>query len=651
MIQQIGKNLRSHFLMALVYCVCFTGHILAQEQEESEYEQKIAQCTDSVVAYVNIEPSISKRYAFQGLSTASKARNQEDKAFFYNVLGVIYKSQSSYDSSRYYFKRAIKTHEHTGDVFQEGATNNNLARLYVLMSNYDLALEHFQRALVLFNETKAYYEIATVHSSLGEMYIELDDDELAIEHLKKSEAIYTQEGFEDGIVMVHFDLGLIAKKKGKLQEALVDFQKASEYWRKEKVYKNLLLVLLEEAEILISLEEYTPANRKLIESSQISEHLADRFMKCKGIVLQARIARKRGQHGQAYQLLKQADQLNIYRESPKLEAMVLFEKYLSHKKTGDIHGALTYYERYQKVNDSISGIEQQKTLTGTRLRFDLLNKEKRIQGLLDSTRIQRLKNQKIALKNEVNQSVRNQQFIGIIVLVLVLTGIIVVVMVLFRKNKINSQLNEELNQALEDKDDLLKELHHRVKNNLQIVSSLLNLQASQQEGKKVEEILKDSRNRIESMATLHEKMYQTGKFNSVSLQKYVKELADILDASYAIRQRGIRVDINLDDISVSLDMMVPLGLILNEIFTNSAKHAFIDSESGSIYVMGKQVEDQYQLQVWDSGPGLPEDMDARSGNSLGFRLIFGLCRQLKAKIEIVDDEQAKSKYNITFKWK
>ncbi len=197
------------------------------------------------------------------------------------------------------------------------------------------------------------------------------------------------------------------------------------------------------------------------------------------------------------------------------------------------------------------------------------------------------------------------------------------------------EAEEQLKISLEEKILLLKEIHHRVKNNLQVISSLLFLQSDRVKDQQTLEILKDSQNRVKSMALIHEKLYRAKDLANVDLGDYVKNLAGQLFRSYQRQSPAIRLHVNAAGVFLGIDAAVPCGLILNELISNALKHAFPNDGPGDIYVELQQDQHgQVTLQVRDNGLGFPDQVDFQNTNSLGLQLVNTLVQQLDGAIEL-----------------
>ena len=197
-------------------------------------------------------------------------------------------------------------------------------------------------------------------------------------------------------------------------------------------------------------------------------------------------------------------------------------------------------------------------------------------------------------------------------------------------------LEKKLRSSLKEKEILLDEIHHRVKNNLQIVSSLLGLNARKLEDEDLKAMVRDMRHRIQSLSLVHDKLYRSGNLAAVDIGDYFKTLIQQLVGSFALDSNLVKVKINIDQVYFSLDVAVPCALIVNELITNALKHAFPEGKKGEIRVSIKSTgSNSYFMEVGDNGIGLPEHVDPDDEDILGLRIVKVLASQLDAEMEIV----------------
>jgi two-component sensor histidine kinase len=218
---------------------------------------------------------------------------------------------------------------------------------------------------------------------------------------------------------------------------------------------------------------------------------------------------------------------------------------------------------------------------------------------------------------------------------------------LYYKNKRISALNNSINQRLEERDTLLKEIHHRVKNNLQVITSLLNLQSRYIQDEEVKSMLKYSQYRIKSMALLHECLYKSDDLSKINYKDYLSQLVNGLIVSMKGSTHKIQLDLDVDEIYFNIDTSIPLGLIINELVTNILKYAF-DENIGIITItLKKQDNNSFLLCLSDNGKGFPKSIKFRDTDTLGLKLVHKLVLQLNGNIE-KDNIQTGTAFIISF---
>lgn len=197
---------------------------------------------------------------------------------------------------------------------------------------------------------------------------------------------------------------------------------------------------------------------------------------------------------------------------------------------------------------------------------------------------------------------------------------------------------KEIFDSLKEKEVLLKEIHHRVKNNLQVISSILNLQSSFIQDDKMLDLLQESRNRIRSMAIIHEDLYRTTNFSSIDFAGYILNLATNLVSLYRLSEEKVELQYDLESIDLVLDQAVPCGLLVNELIANAIKYAFPNNSKGIIYIGLKKVEGIVHLTIKDNGVGLPKDFKIETSDTLGLQLVLTLVEQLDGEMVLTSKE-------------
>lgn len=208
------------------------------------------------------------------------------------------------------------------------------------------------------------------------------------------------------------------------------------------------------------------------------------------------------------------------------------------------------------------------------------------------------------------------------------------------------QMEAQIKDSLEEKKMLLKEIHHRVKNNLMIISSLLNLQSGYINDEESKEIFKESENRARSMALIHERLYESTDLKNIDFGEYIQTLVYELFDTYSDGSGRVNLKINVEDIGMDINTAIPLSLVINELVTNSLKYAFPEGRTGDIEIDFYSTDNAYKLIVNDTGVGLPKDLDYTKTDSLGLQLVTNLTDQINGEIKL--DRTRGTTFNITF---
>ncbi|PBJ06850.1 sensor histidine kinase [Flavobacterium sp. ACN6] len=301
---------------------------------------------------------------------------------------------------------------------------------------------------------------------------------------------------------------------------------------------------------------------------------------------------------------------------------------------GNYKDALVHFQDYKKITDSVHGVDKNKQIDELKIQYETANKEQKIKLLNNQDKLQKSELQKSKLLNSVS--------IWSLVLLLIIIALLFNRYRLKQRNHTKLEIKEkEINQKninlkhlLDEKEWLLKEIHHRVKNNLQTVISLLNSQSAYLDNDMALSAIKNSQHRIHSMSLIHQKLYSSENISTINMPNYIKELVEYLRESFSLGQR-IRFDVKVDPLELDVAHAVPLGLILNEAITNSIKYAFPEDRTGMIYVtLETKAENHYLLTISDNGIGFDLDESDKKANSFGMMLIKGLTDDLDGKLSI-----------------
>ena len=422
----------------------------------------------------------------------------------------------------------------------------------------------------------------------------------------------------------------LALKKAERSIKPIDFDT---YQRLCGVIKGNMAVLK------IRKNDYKSAIPLLKEDARIGVKNNDDFgYTIRSLILLAECNSKLQRYQKAEENIRQIEQLLTPAINPEVRASYYQAKAELLKKQNQSAAAYDYYEKAYKLSDSINAQKQKLLLAGNDILYQLEEKDALIK------------------EQQENINATQKRILSILALSL---GIILITTLFYLYHskkkrreieKMNAEIsakNATIKESLSEKEMLLKEIHHRVKNNLQIISGILELQNLNVSDETAKIILKEGQARIQSIALIHKTLYQSENFSKVPFQSYLTELLLAIQASYSNNQSKINVTVKTNEIELGINTAIPLSLIINEIVTNCFKHAFIGKENGNITIELSKQSDYFQLIVADDGNGLPADFNINRLHSVGFDLIKGLTKQLEGNFNF--ERENGTKITIQFK--
>jgi two-component sensor histidine kinase len=299
-----------------------------------------------------------------------------------------------------------------------------------------------------------------------------------------------------------------------------------------------------------------------------------------------------------------------------------------YSQSGNYKKAFESESLYKKYSDSMFNSEINNKMNQLQMNFEFERKQEILQL-----------EQKQKDEKQFNEAKKQKILFSIIALSLffvsiLAAGIYVNLKQHQKQKKIVEKQKEVIQNSLTEKETLLREIHHRVKNNLQIISSLLNMQSNDIEDEKILATIQEGQSRVQAMSLIHQNLYQSEHVNRVDVENYLRELVAYLSKMYRGDSDGIQVDIETKGIQFDFDTAIPLGLIVNELVSNAYKHAFKDNLNGNVWIKIRALNDvDYELKVSNNGNKLPLDFDITKSKSLGLKLVAILSKQLRGSFK------------------
>ncbi|XLS27590.1 histidine kinase dimerization/phosphoacceptor domain -containing protein [Flavobacteriaceae bacterium M23B6Z8] len=323
------------------------------------------------------------------------------------------------------------------------------------------------------------------------------------------------------------------------------------------------------------------------------------------------------------------DSITFYEKSDNITGFnrLLAEYYL---KVEESDSASLFFKKYIQAKDSASALKTKRELLGTLVTLDLDHQKATIEK--QKRDIENTQEELLQRDKKINYSI-----VALIVALLVCVAAILAYFKSVKNKKVIEEQKSFIESSLAEKDSLLKEIHHRVKNNLQMVSSLLSMQTKNTRSKEAIAALEEGRSRVKAMALIHQKLYQNEDLSVIQMQEYIESLVNSVQSVYKKGGHKINIIIDAEGTELDIDRAIPIGLIINELVSNSLKYAFTGREDGQIYISVRMNGKLGVFEYLDNGNGLPEDVEKRASSSLGIKLIERLVNQLRSTLNFDKD--------------
>ncbi len=522
--------------------------------------------------YVESIEAFSKVYAHA--KTNKDSLLQAEAA---DQIGIMNTFMGNMKEGQKYLLEVVEIYKHVGSPTDIAGANNGLAIFYNDIGQKEKAVELYKIALKQYEDLDDTLGRANIHANLGMLYLYEGEYDLAEENILMQGYLDTLLQTQWGLGFHHDYMGVLKRKQGKPKEALKWYQSSLDIRLKLPSHYNI-------AETRYGLAAANLELGFIPEAIKQAELILD--------------------YKELHQSLSQ--QMNAY--------SILTEAYEQQQKPKQ---ALAYYKQYKEISDSIYQRDMLEEITQKEALYQKAKQDEQI-ALLDNKNI--IASNRISAKNRIIK-------LGTVALI----GFLTMLFFLFKLWRQVSLQKDSLAKSLDEKELLLREIHHRVKNNLQLISSLLTLQGRSIDDATALEAIQEGNSRVRSMALIHQDLYQKENLTGVGVKKYLEKLTTELFNTYSIDAKKIQLKLNIEDLDLDVDTIIPLGLIINELISNSLKYAWSHSQTGKLEIELAERDNTLVLRIEDNGKGFnPEEIRK---NAFGTTLISALTRQLGGEIE------------------
>ena len=508
------------------------------------------------------------------LNAAKDKIEDRDLPFLYTQIGYVYERKGLLGRAADYAMKSLRLAENLNDKRSIAVAYSDLSNLFWKQSKFNQGLEYGLRSLELFEQRGIHdldYDFTLY--VVGNNLMALEEYEEAMDYYEHAIAIGERYGFYNNLSDIYI--------------SLVDLQ---------AVLKNY-----EQAEI---------AGRNALKYAEL---LDNNFMLMRSWLAIGKLQNLQGKYLSALESLSKSIEIATDEFGDEFYLSQAYEGLgKAYAGSHSYKEAYLAFEEYDRLKNAIFTAEADHRISLLQTEYDVAQKESTIQ----------------VQENQIKKQRSRQTFISIIAALLLL-----LLVLLYKTVQSNKRKNNLLELKNEEKEFLLKEIHHRVKNNLEIVSSLLALQSEQITDRKVRDAMQKSQHRVHSMSMIHQKLYQGKSLSVIEMKDYFTNLSNYIIDTFDAQNR-ISVDCDMQKLELDVDMAVPIGLIVNELLTNSMKYAFPNGEKGSVTIRLAEKNEHLLLEVNDNGIGKPLSTGNNEGTGFGTQLISLLTRQLEGKMSL-----------------
>jgi two-component system, sensor histidine kinase PdtaS len=587
-------------------------------------ESRLAVLKDLVNTAFATDLSKAMEYARIGVDLAEKAGDKKAQPVFYEMKGRMHANMLQLDSASLYFDKAMAGYKAFGNKKGQATTWFKIGWVHKKKQEIDKAMSADMTALKLMEELKDQEGIANALGRVSDDLTQQGRLKEALDYAKKSIAICEKNGMREELMYSFFNAGNVSIAMGENAESLAYYDKALAINQSMKLGEMTFCDLSNSrGNALKRLGRYTEALKEYKKAQATAQKINYTNAANTVIANLGEVNMLLGNYPEAlkYQLktieLMEAsgDRANLVENY--VHASTIYEK------LNDYPSALAYQKKARYLRDSTASKESDKAMSELLTKYETEKKQATI-----TLQQQQLSQQKMV------------QWLSIGVAAL----FAVLLFVGYRSYQARAKTNKLLSAKNAENELLLKEIHHRVKNNLEVVSSLLALQSAQIDDPNTKEAMQEGQNRVQSIGIVHQKLYQGENLGAIEMKDYFINLSEsILDSFGA--DKKVQIECAMDKLNIDIDTAVPLGLIVNELLTNTLKYAFPDGRNGKVKIkLEKRPDGILQLEVSDDGVG---KSGVTQGTGFGGQLVALLTKQLGGSMK----EEVNNGTNIFFEFK
>lgn len=548
-------------------------------------------------------------------------------AGLYNNLGATYFKLAEYQQGTDYYERSIRASKVSSDTTAMVTTCINIGMNYNELGFYDLATEYLLKALPLAQQKKLYYELGLCYSVLGNTYLQLSDTDNALKYQTLSLQLREKDKNLELIPRIaesFTNMGEVYLQKGDLEKALQSLEQSLQLIKQtgsNKTGPSLNLI----GQVWFAKKDETKAAFYFNSALDSMLQAGDRKGEAEVRNNLARLYITQRNFDAALTQLKLAEQISSQSAASKILLTSFKIRHSLLRARNEWEHAVALNDTIALLDDSLFNEQKNKTIAGLQIKYRTAENERMISELNEAGKLK-------SVQLEKSKATIAFLISGISLLLLL---VIFAIYAYRSKQKSLRQSNEiilQKQQLIEQKQYMLSELHHRIKNNLQVLATLLSLQQKRLTDTGSREALKAVENRLDAMLLIHKGLYGNAADGTVEMNSYIEKLVENLTASYAFER--LNTTLQIETIRLDADIALNIGFVANEIISNALKHAFGKTENPEIKVQSWQEPGKFRFIFTDNGCGMPPQSQIAGSESFGLKLIRILIQQMRGTLEV-----------------
>ncbi|PHS10821.1 MAG: hypothetical protein COA88_00610 [Kordia sp.] len=586
------------------------------------------------VYYNNIgNYSMALKYYEESLLIMKEAGYKKEIAVTLNNIGYIHLTTGESLKALEYYLKSIKIKKGIGDKKGIANSQNNIAQVYYDHGDIAKALAYNLKSLKIKEKLNDDRGISASLNNIAVIYIDQGENKKALEFYLKSLALNVAIEDKRMTAIILNNIGLLYTTEGNYSNALEYYERSLNISSEVTDKHGLLYSLRNIGDVYKAKGSYPEALEYYQKSLKISEEIKNKKEIATSLnsvsniyLIQNNVMKAKSYANKSMRLAKELGYPLRIRDASEVLKKV-------YQNEGNWKEAFMMQQLFIEMRDSVRNEKTEQNTIKQQAKYDLEKKELQLSKSEQEVKL-------LSSQNEVQELRLYRNRISIIMIATALGLVVILIILVLKGNKkkkvifkLLKKQKEDISRKNAEKTIMLKEIHHRVKNNLQVVNSLLRYQSRGIEDKKILGMFETAQKRVLSMAMLHEKLYRSEDLKHIDVKDHITLLIEDLVKNYAVGKK-IKLDIDISRIPIKIAVLTPLGLIISELITNSLKYAFVGQKNGQISVSLKEIQNKkYELIVTDDGVGF---MPSEKPKGLGSKLVQIFTKQLKGVIEKSD---------------